>query len=317
MSSIEDNIADPFDYSTSINTDTDTEFVIEIVNGISFSKLFDCLKNGTYAVIKFTDKSMSYVELRDSENKKNKFNTDILCEFNTSKFKTYYFKSKSGEYNLYIDIKTFVDKVKKLDKDAILKMVKQKGIDTISIYRSTSQSDVSYFKPLVMQNCETFGRNIKSNEPPNSLIKPKKIYQDSQKVSPSQFKKVIIKGYEDKMEIEAIGVYQSDGHKFYYDNISASIIPKKFNINFNLLADIVNTTPMTPVVSTQLDNNDKPIMEFEIPTSLFKNIAKLAKLNDYDMKVFFENNNDGACMKIITDVKDYATVYYYIMPDPS
>jgi len=309
MSSTEDNIIDPFEYSTQTSSDIDVEFIIEIVDGISFSKLFDCLKNGTNAVIKFTDTSMTYIEMRDTEEKKNKFTTDILCEFNIKKFKTYIFKSKSSEYNLYIDVKTFVDKVKKSTKDSILKMVKKPGSDTISIYKSASLSDVSYFKPLVMQNCETFRHNIKSYEVANSLIKSKKIYTDSQKLSPATFKKVTIRGYKDKMEVEAKSVYGSDGHLFNYDN-SSTILPKTFNINFNLLSGVVDKVIPDPIVI-----KNELIMEFEIPTSLFKNISKLVKLNDNDTKVFFQNTNNENYMKIITDVKNYATVYYYIMPD--
>ena len=271
MSFSEDNIIDPFEYSTQTSSDVDVEFIVEIIDGISFSKLFDCLKNGTTAVIRFTSTSMTYVELRDKEDK---FKTDILCEFNVKKFKTYIFKSKLSEYNLYIDVKTFVDKVKKLTKDSILKMVKTIGSDTISIYKSESLTDVSYFKPLVMQNCETFKHDINSNEIANSLIKPKKIYIDSQKLSPTTFKKVTIIGYKDKMVVEAKSVYGNDGHKFNYDN-SSNLLPKTFNINFNLLVGVV-----PPVITDHESVKDEPIMEFEIPTSLFKTISKLIKLND-------------------------------------
>src|SRR5206468_6188489 len=99
MNSSQDNIPDQFDYITP--TDDETEFTVEIAEGISFSKLFDFLKNGNCAVIKLTEESMSYIELKDNSNKMPKFNVNILCEFDVSKFKIYKFKSKNKEYNLY------------------------------------------------------------------------------------------------------------------------------------------------------------------------------------------------------------------------
>lgn len=304
MNSFEDNTPDQFDYITT--TDIDTEFTIEIADGASFSKLFDCLKNGNNAVIRLTDTSMSYIELMDTsqgQKNKTKFNIDILCEFNVNKFKTYKFTSKSKEYNLYIDVKTFVDKVSKI-KDTSIKIIKRKGDETISIYTSASNADVSYLKPLVMQSCETFGRDTKTRNSPNCLINPKKITADSLKISPSKFKKVTVTGYNNRMIVDAQSLYQSDGHTFHYGEPINNIV---FNINFDALPDI----------SIPAKSNNKvqePIMRLEIPTNLFKNIAKLAKLSDCNMKVFFERSDSGDCMKIITEVKNYATVHTYVMP---
>jgi len=177
------------------------------------------------------------------------------------------------------------------------------GDERICIYTSSSNDDVSYLSPIVMQNCETFGRDAKYENTPNCLVKPAKLSTDCQKITPVNFKKVTILGYQNEMIIEAISPYQTDGHKFHYNN--SSPIPKDIHINFGAMPDIIPVRQQKSI---------EPIMKLEIPTPLLKNIAKLGKLSDRDMKVFFEKNSKGDCMKIMTEIKNYAIVYTYIMP---
>jgi hypothetical protein len=135
----------------------------------------------------------------------------------------------------------------------------------------------------------------------------------SKKISSAKFKTVNITGFVNKMIIDVQSVYGNDGHTFHYDLVDeiSPIISSKFNINFNLIPGSIPFDKSTSEGSTLIQ---EPIIKFDIPTNLFKNIAKLATLSECNMKVFFETDRES-CMKIVATIKMYVTVYVYINPD--
>ena len=301
MEGIDDNIEDQFEYNSS--SDVEAEFEIELSDGSIFSKLFDFLKNGDNALIKLTKNSMTYTELKDMtedpKKGKNRFNIDIICDFNVDRFKTYIFKSKNEEYNLYMDVKTFHDKIKKIKKDVPIKIVKRSKNETINIYTSDNLEDVAYFQPLVMQNIDSYNKEYKNKKTPNCLINTKKMYSDCNKISPTKYKKATLTGYDNYMTVEFRSLYQNDGQKFNY----SPVLPyKNLNINLSLMPDVV----CNPIVKSTI-----PIIKYDIPTNLLKNISKLGQLSDSDMEFFFEKEEQR--IKIIINIKQYVTVYTYIM----
>lgn len=297
----------------SIASDVSTKFCFEISNGYSFSKLFEYLKNGENAVIKLTKNSMTYNELIskkiEGSNKKAIFNVNNSCEFQIENFKNYQFESPNEEYNLFINIKGFKDKIKKIPKNDGIKIYKQKDDELIYIQVISSgepSSGISFIRPLNMQNCETYTHPVSNitEETPNCLINLKNFKADCSKISPTEYKTVKMIGYNSKMEIRAMSPDNSDGHIFVYENKGIKQKIKGLNIDVSKLSNYEDIT-------IDLDFDENPI-QINMPTNLLKNLTKLTQLSEQPLRVFFEDEN---YIKIIALVKDYATLRIYIKDD--
>src|SRR4051812_23218454 len=163
---------DQFEYN-------DTEFIIEIADGSSFSKLCAFFKNGGKALIRLTKNSMNYRELKLKDNEKvdesNRVSLDIICDFDVTKFKTYTFISRNEEYDLYIDAKELADKFKKVLKNTPIKMIKRNKDDRIYITVGNN-GGVAHLQPLVMQTAEDYNNDYKYRGIPNCFIEPSRLH---------------------------------------------------------------------------------------------------------------------------------------------
>ena len=296
------NIQDQFDYIST--NDIDTEFYIYMVEGLSFHKIIDYFK-ASEAVITLTAKTMTYSELFISYQAKkakkvsvDQLDINMFCEFDVSKFKKYHFKSTKDKYEIFINIKSFADKIKKLGKNESLILQKNAGEDKIYVSSQLNSSDITFITPLVMKECKIFNHSEtdKNDETNCCFVNTKKLNKDASKITTTAFKNVKIEGYPNKMKIHAISPYQTDGFVFLYE--------KPFSLG-NVQIDL------NAMKDLKIDKQkiDEVIFDITIPTNLLKNLAKLAKFSTEDFKVYFEKDT---YMKIISKIKDYAIVYTYI-----
>jgi len=275
-----------------------------MIEGLSFHKIIDYFK-ASDAVITLTHKNMTYSELfTNSPPKKTKkqnvgeLDVNMYCEFDISKFKEYRFKSKKDKYEIFINIKSFADKIKKLGKTESLILKKNSGEDKIYISSQLDSNDITFITPLVMKECKIFDHSDtdKNDETNCCFVDTKKLSKDVAKITTTSFKDVQIKGFPNKMEVHVISPYETDGYVFLYGK---ALSLGNVQINLGAMKDI----------KIDKKNTNTEIFDIRISTNLLKNLAKLAKIANEDFKVYFEKNS---YMKVISKIKDYAIVYTYI-----
>jgi len=306
--------------NTIITNSNDTRFVIEIENGPSFSKLFTYLKFSSDSVIRLTKNSMTYNELItkqiEGSNKKSYLNINNTIDFDVKKFKMFIFDSPNPEYNLFINVKSFQERVGKIIKNNSIKIYKESKDEHIYIQTSDNTADsegISFITPLNMQNCEIFTHpsSTKDEDNPNCTINLKKFKMECSKISSNEHKQIKLIGYNKRMEIHAVSENGLEGHIFKHSNTNnvitdgAKIDLKKIKIN----GFVLNTSN-----DDYLDLDNHPIL-INLSVNLLKNISRLTQISDYPFKVFFEKKENY--IKIITSIKEYAKLTIYIQDNQS
>jgi hypothetical protein len=297
---MEDETEDQFEYTST--SDNDVDFLIELPEEYIFGKLMGCLKNAYKAMFELTNSTMTYAELvpdlSGSGGKKNKtdetkININTFCRFHVENFKRYEFNPKHGSYSFIIEVKPFAAMFKKTGKNHSIVIRKQPGDKHIYICDPLNMKDGTHITPLVMQERRLY-EHKETTTIPNCVIDNKKLVNDYSKISANTVNTITIKGYPNKLLIETSDVYGAAGSSYSYGENAMG------NINLNL--QLIDPT-------LKIVDLSKLLLSVNISTNMLKAIVSLTKLSSDKLSIFYEEYSH---IKIVTPVKDLATVYTYI-----